>query len=73
VGIVFDLPPAVLRERHAGRTDRPFGLPVIRRQRADLHHSLPRLGDDGFAALLLIRSTDEAAAVAIERAGWDAR
>jgi protein phosphatase len=67
VAVVFDLPLAVLRARHAERADRPFEPDVLRRQRADLRRSLPELEHEGYAARLVIQTPEEADAVRIRR------
>jgi predicted kinase len=65
--IVFDLPSGVLRERHAARTDRPFGQRVVARQRADLRRSLPGLTEEGFTAVIVLRTIEEVDALVIRR------
>jgi protein phosphatase len=65
--IVFDLPSGVLHERHAARTDRSFGHGVIGRQRADLRRSLPGLPEEGFTAVVVLRTIEEVEGVVIRR------
>jgi predicted kinase len=67
VAIVFDLPVQVLRERHAGRSDRPFGSGVIHAQRAHLRRSLETLDDEGFEAVRVLRSVAESDGIVIVR------
>jgi protein phosphatase len=68
--VVFDLPGQTLRERLASRTDRAFRASVVARQRTELRRSLPGLADEGFAAVLVLRSGEEADAVTLRRAGF---
>lgn len=68
VAVAFDLPGAVLRERHASRADRPFRSSVVTRQRTELRRALPGLRDEGFAAVFVIGSEEEANAVTVRRA-----
>jgi protein phosphatase len=51
VAIVFDLPEALLRERNRRRATRVVEDAVITQQLADLRSSLPRLAQEGFAAI----------------------
>jgi polynucleotide kinase-phosphatase len=59
VAIVLDLPEALCVQRNAARGDRDFGPHVIRRHRADLHKSLPRLQREGFRRVHVLRDQDE--------------
>ncbi|HKN66687.1 MAG TPA: polynucleotide kinase-phosphatase [Gemmatimonadaceae bacterium] len=67
VAIVLDLPERVCETRNRGRADRTFGPHVIRQQRSQLQRSLRNLQREGFRHVHVLRSEDDAAAVAIER------
>ena len=59
VAIVFDLPAAVLLQRHDQRTDRAFGRDVIRRQCSQLHASIKNLGREGFRHINVLTTPQE--------------
>lgn len=63
VAIVLDLPADVAVARAARRPERPVGAEVVERQHALLRSSLPRLADEGFRAVHILR-TDAAIAAA---------
>ena len=67
VAIVFDLPEAVLLERHRGRGDRDFPPHVIRRQLEQLRRSLGSLQREGFRAVHVFRTPEEVDAATIAR------
>ena len=67
--IVFNLPLALCLERNAARTDRHLPPPAIRRQHARMRDSLDHLAGEGFAPVLVLRSTAEVEALSLERAG----
>ena len=62
VAIVLNLPEKTLLERHEQRTDRDFGVHVIRNQRRDLQRSLSFLRKDGFRYTHILASEEEIAA-----------
>jgi protein phosphatase len=63
VAIVLDLPADVAVARAASRVDRPVRAEVVERQHAQLRSSLPRLTDEGFDAVDVLR-TDAAVSAA---------
>ncbi len=67
VAIVFEIPESVCQERNRVRTDRNIEPYVIHNQRNDLRRSLPRLQEEGFRHIYVLRSPEEVAAVSIER------
>lgn len=67
VAIVFDLPEAVLLERHRERTDRPFGEQVVKRQHNELRRSLKGLSHQGFRHIHRLTTPDEADQAVIRR------
>lgn len=67
VAIVFDLPEAVLLERHAGRTDRHFGDQVIRRQQQELKKSLRGLEKEGLRFVHVVKNESDADSAVINR------
>lgn len=67
VAIVLNLSEKLLLERHAQRSDRDFGVHVIRNQRRDLHRSLSFLRKEGFRYTYILESPEEMAAVQIRR------
>lgn len=67
VAIVLNLPEKLLLERHAQRSDRDFGIHVIRNQRSDLRRSLSFLRKDGFRYSYILESPEEMDAVQIRR------
>jgi protein phosphatase len=67
VAIVLDLPEKLCAERNAARPDRDFGAHVIRRQRGQLRRGLRNMRREGFRAVHVLTTTDEAEAVTITR------
>lgn len=67
VAIVFDLPEKLLQERHAQRTDRPFGPHVIRHQRLDLGRSLRGLDREGCRFVHVFRQAEDVEAATLAR------
>ena len=67
VAIVLDLPEKLCAERNASRPDRDFGAHVLRRQRGQLRRSLHGLKREGFRAVHVLRTPEEAAAATITR------
>lgn len=71
VAIVFDLPPAVIVARNAGRQARVVDEGVVRRHiarlRASLDGAAPPLDGEGFLRVLVLRDPLAMAAVAIRR------
>ncbi|GAA0243037.1 polynucleotide kinase-phosphatase [Cryptosporangium japonicum] len=67
VAIVLDVPEKVCLARNAGRTDRDFGAPVIRRQREQLRRSLRSLRREGFRTVHVLRDEAEIADAVIVR------
>ncbi len=67
VAIVLDLPEKVCAERNAARPDRDFGAHVIRRQRSQLRRGLHGLQREGFRAVHVLRTPEEAGAATVTR------
>jgi protein phosphatase len=67
VAIVLDLPLEVCLERLGRRGVRPVPAHAVRRQRRELHRSLPTLLEEGFSAIFVIDSAEEAERAVIER------
>jgi len=67
VAIVFDLPEKVMVERHALRTDRPFGDHVIRNQRHDLGRSFRNLEREGCRFVHVFKQPEQVAAACVSR------
>ena len=67
VAIVLDLPESVCFERNQARSDRDFGVHVIRRQRNDLRRSLRFLEKEGFRRVHVLRTVEEVEAATIRR------
>ena len=67
VAIVLDLPERVCVERNAGRVDRDFGAPVVRRQRSQLRRSLGRLQKEGFRRVHVLSTEQEVADAVVVR------
>ncbi|WP_164851209.1 AAA family ATPase [Larkinella soli] len=65
VGIVFDMPEAVLVERRKNRTDRAFGDHVLHRQRRDLWLDVRYMEYEGFKQVYRLRSPEEVDRVTI--------
>lgn len=67
VAVVLDMPERVCVDRNAGRPDRDFGLPVVRRQLAQLRHSMPGLRKEGFHRVYVLKGAEEIEAAVFER------
>ncbi len=67
VAIAFDLPDAVLFQRHEQRTDRSFATTVITRQRSQLRRSLRLLDREGFKRVAVLRGVEEVESASIQR------
>ncbi|MFP5285878.1 MAG: polynucleotide kinase-phosphatase, partial [Thermoanaerobaculia bacterium] len=67
VAIVFDLPARLCEERNRGRGDRQVPPHAVFQQRSQLERSLRDLQKEGFRRVFVLRSPEEAEAVAIER------
>lgn len=65
--LVLDVPTQVAIQRHQARTDRPFGVDVIRRQRAQVPRGVGALRKEGFRNVYLLDSEQEIADVEIVR------
>jgi predicted kinase len=65
IAIVFNLPLDVCLARNAARS-RKVPVPVIRRQVADVTRDIERLDLEGFAAVHVLRSSVDVAAVRVE-------
>lgn len=60
VALVFDLPEGVCQARNGHRSERTVPFAAIRAQLKDLHASLPMLADEGFSAIHLLTSAEDA-------------
>ena len=67
VAVAFELPERDLIERSASRPGRRLGPSPIRRQRTNLVRSLPKLRDEGFGRVFVLRSPKEVADAEVER------
>ena len=67
VAIAINPPEKVLIERHHGRTDRNFGLHVIRQQNQSLRRSIRGLQKEGFRHVFILSSLEEIETANIER------
>ncbi|NJL56814.1 polynucleotide kinase-phosphatase [bacterium] len=67
VAVVLDIPESVAVERNKQRADRDFGAHVIARQRQDLKRSLRGLEREGFRRVIVLKSVDDIAQVALMR------
>lgn len=67
VAIAFDVPRAVCEERTLQRSDRNFGLHVIRKHHQDLRRSLKSLKREGFRRIHVLSSVEEVDAAEIAR------
>lgn len=67
VAIVFDVALPVLEQRSVRRTDRHVPLDVIREQRVQLDQVLALLPEEGFGAVHVMRSADDAGSLVVER------
>ena len=67
VAIVLNLPERECQRRNTGRSDRDFGLHVIRQQSQQLRRSLRGLEREGFRHVFVLKTVEEVDAVTIER------
>jgi polynucleotide kinase-phosphatase len=67
VAIVLDIPERIAYERNQSRSDRDFGIHVIKRQRGELKRSMRGLEREGFRRVIVLRSEAEIAGVTLER------
>ena len=67
VAIVLNLPERICQDRNTGRADRAFGPHVIRQQSQELRRGLRNLEREGFRHVHILRTSEEADAVTIER------
>jgi predicted kinase len=68
VAIVLDLDPALVVARNASRAGRVVPGPAVEQHQRDLARSMRRgLGDEGFAAVHVLRTPDEVDALEIVR------
>ncbi|MEH2423546.1 MAG: polynucleotide kinase-phosphatase [Nostoc sp.] len=67
IAIVLDLPEELCHERNQLRSDRQFGLHVVRRHTQMLRRSLRGLEKEGFRYVYTLKSLEEIASVEIER------
>lgn len=70
IAVVLDLPMDELVTRHAGRTDRPFGADVVRRQHDQLRRGMKQRGGlsgEGFRGVHFLRSAAAVDAVTTVR------
>jgi predicted kinase len=65
VAIVLGLPLAVSLERNAARPDRRVPPSAIRRQDRHLRQALPKLVEEGYAAVLVLSDPDQVEALRI--------
>lgn len=65
--IVLDLDCESCERRAAARAERPVQAEIVRRQRDQLHRSLPAIGQEGFARVWVLRADDEIAAASLAR------
>lgn len=73
VAIVLAVPLAECVSRDALRAERTVGREVLARQHAHLEQALPRLPEEGFAAVHVLGSAEEAAAARLIRIRDDVR
>ncbi len=67
VAVVLDLPERVCRDRHAERTDRPFGAQVLHQQRESLRRGLRSLPREGFRTVHTLRTQEDVATAGVVR------
>jgi protein phosphatase len=67
VAIVFNLPEDVCHERNRERTDRTFGLHVVRQQRSQLRRSIKGLKREGFRHVFVLNSVEDVEQAVIKR------
>src|ERR1051325_4187470 len=67
VAIVLNLPTRVCEDRNRTRSDRNFGLNVIRQQTQQLRRSIRNLKREGFRHIYEFSSQEEIDAIVIER------
>ena len=56
VAIVFDLPEQLCRDRNEARSDRVVPVPAIRGQMKHVREALPRLAEEGFSAVHVLKT-----------------
>ena len=66
VAIALNLPEQLCHERNQQRSDRNFGLHVVRRQSQSMRRSLRNLQREGFRYVHILNSPEEVEAVTIE-------
>jgi protein phosphatase len=66
VAIALNLPEQLCHERNQQRSDRNFGLHVVRRQTQSMRRSLRNLQREGFRYIHILNSPEEVEAVTIE-------
>jgi predicted kinase len=59
LAIVLDLPENIAIARHRNRIDRDFDPEIIRRQHSALEASLPKLDQEGFTRIYVLKSEQE--------------
>ena len=67
VAIVLDVPERLAFERNQARSDRDFGIHVIKRQHGEMKRSLKNLQKEGFRRVYHLRSEEEIATAEIVR------
>ena len=67
VAVVLNMPRKVCEERHQTRTDRPFGLHVIRHQYRALRRSISKLKREGFRKIYVLDSEEEVNKAIVQR------
>lgn len=73
VAVVLALPLEACVRRDARRAERTVGREVLARQHAQLEQALPRLSEEAFTAVHVLRSADEVAAARLTRVRDDVR
>jgi len=59
VAVVFDLPPDIVAAQNLARASRTVDPEIIAQQNRDLQISLRELPNEGFAAVYILRSSDD--------------
>jgi protein phosphatase len=67
VAVVLDLPEELCVRRDLARPGRTVGARVIAAQRAAIERSLPDLGEEGFAAVHVLRSSEDLESARVRR------
>lgn len=67
VAIVLDLPPSLLQERHAARTDRAFDPRIVAQQSQQLRRAAGGLAKEGFVQVWTLRREEEVNAAQVVR------